>query len=248
MFSSRIGVAASPLWVNVRMMLSRVQTCPDAPISWNSGSRSASRLAADARTLGSSSRLSRPTTLTTSSSNSEAMLVSIHAGSGTCPCARPPRCRLDRRRRGPTGLCATALGGFFRALHSVDATAAVATRVPTHDAARDEHLQHLDRFRREVLPRVPGPRRGLAESLLERLSQPPPAPVLVHGDVGQGHVLLADDTVSGVIDWSDAHVGDPALDLAWLIHGSCAGQSVATQYDADAALLQRAHDWHLLGP
>jgi aminoglycoside phosphotransferase (APT) family kinase protein len=141
-----------------------------------------------------------------------------------------------------------ALGGFFRALQSVDATAAVATGVPTHDAARGEHLQHLDRFRREVLPRVPGPLQGPAESLLERLSQPSPAPVLVHGDVGSGHVLLAGGTVSGVIDWSDAHIGDPALDLAWLIHGSSAGQSVATAYDADAALVQRAHDWHLLGP
>jgi aminoglycoside phosphotransferase (APT) family kinase protein len=142
---------------------------------------------------------------------------------------------------------AAMLGGFFRSLHSVDTTAAVATGVPTHDAAWDEHVQHLARFRRAVLPRVPGPRRGLAESLLERLSQPPPAPVLVHGDVGPGHVLM-DGTVSGVIDWSDAHVGDPALDLAWLIHGSSAGQSVATAYDADAALLKRAHDWHMLGP
>jgi aminoglycoside phosphotransferase (APT) family kinase protein len=141
-----------------------------------------------------------------------------------------------------------ALGEFFRVLHSVDTTDAAARGTPSHDAAWNEHLQHLDRFRRDVFPRVPDPLRGLAEALLERLSQPPPAPVLVHGDVGPGHILVTDGTVSGIIDWSDAHIGDPALDLAWLIHGSSAGQAVATAYDADTALVQRAHDWHLLGP
>lgn len=142
----------------------------------------------------------------------------------------------------------SALGIFFRALHSADSTAAIARGVPAHDLAWDQHLEDLDRFRREVLPRVPEPLRALAESLLERLSQPPPAPVLVHGDVGPGHILVAAGTVSGVIDWSDAHVGDPALDLAWLIHGSCAGESVPIAYAADAAFVRRAHDWHLLGP
>lgn len=140
------------------------------------------------------------------------------------------------------------LGRFFGVLHSVDTTAAVARGVPTEAAAWDEHLHHLDRFRREVLPTVPRPLRSAGGSLLERLSQPPPAPVLVHGDVGPEHILLAGGAVSGVIDWSDAHIGDPALDLAWLVHGSSAGESVAAAYDADAAQLQRAHDWHMLGP
>lgn len=140
------------------------------------------------------------------------------------------------------------LGRFFRALHSVDAAAAVVRGVPGEDAAWAEHRRQLDRFRREVLPRVPGPRRRPAEALLDRLSQPPPTRTLVHGDVGPAHVLLSEGAVSGVIDWSDAHVADPALDLAWLVYGSSAGDSVATAYDAHDALLYRARDWHLLGP
>jgi aminoglycoside phosphotransferase (APT) family kinase protein len=35
--------------------------------------------------------------------------------------------------------------------------------------------------------------------------------VLVHGDVGPAHILLLDGVVSGIIDWSDAHIGDPAM-------------------------------------
>lgn len=37
---------------------------------------------------------------------------------------------------------------------------------------------------------------------------------LVHGDFGSNNVLADDDRVSGVIDWSEAMVGDPLYDLA----------------------------------
>lgn len=140
------------------------------------------------------------------------------------------------------------LGGFFRVLHSVDARAAAAKGVPAEGVAWEEHLQHLDRFRRDVVPRMPKQYRRIGEALLARLAQPPDMPALVHGDVGPAHILLRNGTVSGVIDWSDAHIGDPAIDLAWLLYGSSAGDSVATEYGAKTALLQRAHDWHLLGP
>jgi aminoglycoside phosphotransferase len=45
----------------------------------------------------------------------------------------------------------------------------------------------------------------------------PPGFVLVHGDFGPNNVLLAADasTVTAVLDWEWAHVGDPIIDLAW---------------------------------
>jgi hypothetical protein len=53
-----------------------------------------------------------------------------------------------------------------------------------------------------------------------------------------------------VIDWTDAHVGDAAIDLAWALHGSgpdlAAG--VAETYGARPDVVRRALDWHLLGP
>jgi aminoglycoside phosphotransferase (APT) family kinase protein len=39
----------------------------------------------------------------------------------------------------------------------------------------------------------------------------------VHGDLAPEHVLVANDHVAGILDWSDARVGDPADDLAWLV-------------------------------
>jgi hypothetical protein len=56
--------------------------------------------------------------------------------------------------------------------------------------------------------------------------------------------------VSGIIDWGDSCVSDPALDLAWSMQGSArsfAG-ALAAAYLPGPELVARARDWHLLGP
>jgi aminoglycoside phosphotransferase (APT) family kinase protein len=47
------------------------------------------------------------------------------------------------------------------------------------------------------------------------------APCVVHGDLQQGHVLVAPESgaVTGVIDWADLQLGDPAMDFAILWAG-----------------------------
>jgi aminoglycoside phosphotransferase (APT) family kinase protein len=40
-------------------------------------------------------------------------------------------------------------------------------------------------------------------------------PVLVHGDAGPGNFLFEDDSLTALIDWEFAHLGDPMEDLAW---------------------------------
>jgi aminoglycoside phosphotransferase (APT) family kinase protein len=51
-----------------------------------------------------------------------------------------------------------------------------------------------------------------------RAARLPVNDTLVHGDLYPKHVLLSDGVVSGVIDWGDVHLGDPAVDLkvAWM--------------------------------
>ena len=39
--------------------------------------------------------------------------------------------------------------------------------------------------------------------------------VLVHGDFRIGNLLVANEGITGVIDWEFAHAGDPVEDLAW---------------------------------
>lgn len=105
-------------------------------------------------------------------------------------------------RPAPAGL-AHRLGRFLSELHAVD-VAAAGGLVPVEDAEPGEWLEDLD-----------GP-----ADLLRILhgTVPPPAArkVLAHADLGAEHILEHDGEVTGVIDWSDAAVTDPALDFARL--------------------------------
>ena len=67
----------------------------------------------------------------------------------------------------------------------------------------------------EVLPTdVVARNRRLAETALRRWT-----PVFVHGDLQVDHVFVADDEVTGIVDWSEAAAGDALYDLATLTLG-----------------------------
>ena len=96
---------------------------------------------------------------------------------------------------------AQVLGRFLRALHTVD-PAAVTGLVPVEDADPAEWLDQLT---------------GPAELLRVLHATVPPTTtrrVLAHADLGAEHLLERDGALTGVIDWSDAAITDPALDLA----------------------------------
>ena len=63
--------------------------------------------------------------------------------------------------------------------------------------------------------------------------------------------MTSDDRgVVGVLDWKDARVADPAVDLAWPLFGAPEefAEAVATSYAVTDDELARALDWHRLGP
>lgn len=74
--------------------------------------------------------------------------------------------------------------------------------------------------------------------------------MLLHADLGPEHVLCRDGRVVGVIDWSDARVGDAALDLAWCLNGTPTeiADAAAGTYGVDAELRERSLFYHRLGP
>lgn len=142
---------------------------------------------------------------------------------------------LDEDARVPL---ARALGGFLRALHSpsvardvVLAAAARGVTVPADPnrrgdpgVVRERALPRLERVSERALPRLAGvPDAGAALDLralgavLDAAVAAGPsveAPVLLHGDLHLRHVLVAGDgTATGVIDWGDTGLGDPAVDL-----------------------------------
>jgi aminoglycoside phosphotransferase (APT) family kinase protein len=105
-------------------------------------------------------------------------------------------------RRAAAGL-ARPLGRFLRELHAVD-SATVHGLAPIEDAEPAEWLADLD-----------GPAH-LLRILRESVPAPSQLRVLAHADLGAEHILEHDGVLTGVIDWSDAAVTDPALDFARL--------------------------------
>jgi aminoglycoside phosphotransferase (APT) family kinase protein len=72
----------------------------------------------------------------------------------------------------------------------------------------------------------------------------PHEPVWVHGDLLPGNILVRDDRLSGVIDWSGAGVGDPACEamLAWSLP-SDARRTFRLALGFDDATWARARGW-----
>lgn len=57
---------------------------------------------------------------------------------------------------------------------------------------------------------------------------------LIHCDYGLHNVLVQDRKVSGVVDWESCRIGDPAEDLAWILHGNFPGitsEKIAAWYE-----------------
>ncbi len=139
-----------------------------------------------------------------------------------------------------------AVGRFLRALHRLP-TADLG--LPGEDVVRADRLGWLDRFSVDVVPRLPATARPAASELLGALRDAPTG-TLVHGDLGPEHLLLDDGQVSGIIDWGDTQLGDPAIDLAWTAHGTPDEfrDALVAAYSPTADELARARRWHQLGP
>jgi aminoglycoside phosphotransferase (APT) family kinase protein len=143
-----------------------------------------------------------------------------------------------------------ALGAFLRTLHGVPSADAVRHGALDADTGRTWLTDDLVRMRSDVLPLLGGDAAAEGVRLLEACAAPPPSPALVHGDLGPAHILIGDGAVSGVIDWTDARIGDPAIDLAWPLFGAPAAVAgaVAEAYGVDDRTGRRAWAWHQLGP
>jgi aminoglycoside 2''-phosphotransferase len=117
---------------------------------------------------------------------------------------------------------AESLGTFLSDLHRIDPLRAAGCGLGLVDQlGRAASLREL--LHAPAAVRVPSRLRARADAALARVEAGVPAwrsrsPVLVHGDVSPEHVLVAGDppALSGVIDWSDVQLGDPAFDFVYV--------------------------------
>jgi aminoglycoside phosphotransferase (APT) family kinase protein len=144
------------------------------------------------------------------------------------------------------------LGGFLAALHRFPVERARALGVPCYEPAawREHFAGFCSDLRRRVLPLLTSAEQERAESLFAEVAGLDFEPVLLHSDLGPQHVLVRGGRVLGVIDWSDARVGDPALDFAWCLHGTswATADAVARSYGLDSRTRDRSLFYRRLGP
>lgn len=167
-------------------------------------------------------------------------------------CVGYPKIAGSPARSGLTRATGLDLGRFLEALHSYPNERAARAGVPVLDpAAWGEKLEErCAEFRRRVLPLLPASEQAAGERCLSPRFESDFEPALIHADLGPEHVLCRAGRIVGVIDWSDARVGDPALDLAWCLHGTPpeVAAAVGDAYPVDDALRERALFYHRLGP
>lgn len=110
---------------------------------------------------------------------------------------------------------ATDVGGFLRALHALRPVDGLPV-----DPMRRGWPRHREAMTREALSTLSelGPLDVDAGPLLERTHAlgPPTTQVVVHGDLHLRHVLVGSSgRATGVIDWGDCCLADPAVDLSY---------------------------------
>jgi aminoglycoside 2''-phosphotransferase len=117
---------------------------------------------------------------------------------------------------------ARQIGGFLSELHSfpIDQAAALGVRVRAGGRWRERYVNLHERAREKMGPLLSA---GEAQSLeafwdgfLGRAEHFAFTPALIHCDLAPEHILIDEDgaRVTGVIDFGDVLVGDPALDFA----------------------------------
>jgi aminoglycoside 2''-phosphotransferase len=153
-----------------------------------------------------------------------------------------------------------ALTTFLSELHSFPVAQAVQTGVQDHTPEQWRELYH-ERYvdlRKRVFPLLDVELRTksarLWENFLDNKDIFAFQPVLIHCDLACEHILCDPEhgVLTGVIDWGDATIGDPALDFVGLHHGH--GREFAERVLAyyrgkvDAAFWQRMDFYLCYGP
>jgi aminoglycoside phosphotransferase (APT) family kinase protein len=144
---------------------------------------------------------------------------------------------------------APALARFLAALHRIPVDAETRRWAPGDEITRADMVRRAPPLRDRLAANAAALDPAAVATLVAQvddLATTPPAPATcwVHGDLYARHLLLDEaNHLTGVIDWGDTHLGDPALDLsiAYSFLPAPARHTFTAVYgDADPALWRRA--------
>lgn len=139
----------------------------------------------------------------------------------------------------------TALAGVIAALRDLDPANAP-------PGLRRGTLREQDAWVRQCLPKIPDGYdvEALAAAWDEVLDLPPwdGPPTWCHCDLDLRNLVFRDGSLSGVLDWGGAGLGDPASDtaVAWKVLSADARPAFWAALGADEAEIARSRGWTLM--
>jgi macrolide phosphotransferase len=143
---------------------------------------------------------------------------------------------------------AAAYGRVVAAVHDLPVRLVEEAGLPVYSAEeyRFRRLAELDRA--AATGEVPTRLLTRWEKAVEEVGAWRFVPCCVHGDLAGENVLVEGETVTGVTEWSETRVADPADDLAWLaigtvepaLDGVLGAYTAARRDPPDPALRRRA--------
>lgn len=155
-----------------------------------------------------------------------------------------PLLHLPGAHEVPAGFAA-AIGAFLASLHAAP-IAPMRELVDLDVVSPQEWLAEAHGNYDVVAPHVPAAARPAIEAFLTGpVSAADDVPVFCHNDLGIEHILVDPDTraVTGIIDWADAAIADPAYDVGKLLRdlGPQVTDEILRAYDDPSpALRERA--------
>lgn len=129
---------------------------------------------------------------------------------------------------------ANALGRALAAVHDLPTRLVEDAGLPVYTAEEYRYRRLAEVDRAAGTGQVPARLLERWERAVEEAGAWRFMPCCVHGDLAGEVVLVDGDSITGIIEWSEARVADPADDLAWLAVGSAvpALDTVYTAYTA----------------
>jgi aminoglycoside phosphotransferase (APT) family kinase protein len=113
-----------------------------------------------------------------------------------------------------------ALGRALAVVHDLPTRLVADAGMPVYEADEYRRRRLVELDRAAATGHVPPRLLGRWEKALEEAGAWRFVPCVVHGEFDGQSVLVQGNEVSGVVDWAQARVADPADDLAWLANAA----------------------------
>lgn len=128
---------------------------------------------------------------------------------------------IDVTRLSPNGTLVESIGEALGAIHNLPLSVVVDAQLPEYNPA-DIALKYVNEMdRMAATGKIPAALLDRWQTALEDVSLFRYQPTVVHGSLDAQSILqgLVDhaQVVTGILNWSQLHIGDPAEDFGWLM-------------------------------